>query len=129
LLSFYLDNTRPWGVNNLVFKDVGMPHVFGERQGWQKPVYEVEKDKEGNTHNIIKSLEPADKGKVNEQELKKREEDYRQDVRNLVNFLDYLGEPAKLERYRLGPWVILFLVFFLIVSYALKKEYWRDVEH
>ena len=52
---------------------------------------------------------------------------YRQDVRNLVSFLDYIGEPAKLQRQELGWKVILFLIIFSIVAYLLKHEYWRDV--
>ena len=48
-------------------------------------------------------------------------------VRDLVNFLEYTGEPSKVERHRLGYWVIGFLVILFIFSYLLKKEYWRDV--
>ena len=48
-------------------------------------------------------------------------------VRDLVTFLDYLSEPAKLKRKNLGIWVMLFLLLFAGVSYALKVEYWRDV--
>jgi ubiquinol-cytochrome c reductase cytochrome c1 subunit len=120
LLSFYLDSSRPWGVNNLVFKDVGMPHVLWERQGWQKPVYETVTDEEGKTHQVIKSVEPVDKDDA-------KAEQYKKDVRDLVNFLEYIGEPAKLERHNLGWKVIAFLFIFLGFAYALKKEYWRDV--
>jgi len=121
LLTFYLDPSRPWGVNNLVFKDVGMPHVLWEQQGWQKPVYGTVTDDEGKSHQVIKSLElvnPADEAKADQ---------YKKDVRDLVNFLDYMGEPAKLERKSLGWKVMLFLFVFLIFAYLLKKEYWRDI--
>ncbi len=121
LLTFYLDPSRPWGVNNLVFKDVGMPHVLWEQQGWQKPVYGMVTDDEGKSHQVIKSLElvnPADEAKADQ---------YKKDVRDLVNFLDYMGEPAKLERKSLGWKVMFFLFVFLIFAYLLKKEYWRDI--
>jgi len=120
LLSFYLDSSRPWGVNNLVFKDVGMPHVLWERQGWQKPFYETVTDEDGNSHQVIKKLvvDKADEAKA---------EQYRKEMRDLVNFLEYIGEPAKLERRALGWKVILFLFIFLGFAYALKKEYWRDI--
>ncbi|MEK8021871.1 MAG: cytochrome c1 [Candidatus Parabeggiatoa sp.] len=121
LLTFYLDPSRPWGVNNLVFKDVGMPHVLWEQQGWQKPVYGTVTDDEGKSHQVIKSLKlvnPADEAKADQ---------YKKDVRDLVNFLDYMGEPAKLERKSLGWKVMLFLFVFLIFAYLLKKEYWRDI--
>ncbi len=120
LLSFYLDPKRPMGVNNLVFKDVGMPHVLWDRQGWQKAVHETVTDAHGNKHEVIK-LELVDKA----DEAKAKS--YRLDVLNLVNFLDYAGEPAKLQRYSLGWKVILFLAIFFIFAYLLKKEYWRDV--
>ena len=121
LLTFYLDPSRPLGVNNLVFKDVAMPHVLWERQGWQKPVYETVTDETGKKHQVIKSLELVDS------KDKAKAVQYETDVRDLVNFLEYMGEPAKLERLNLGWKVILFLFIFLGFSYALKKEYWRDV--
>ena len=120
LLSFYLDSSRPMGINNLVFKDVGMPHVLWDRQGWQKAVHETVTDAHGKTHEVIK-LELVDKAD------EAKADSYRQDVRNLVNFLDYVGEPAKLIRYDLGWKVLLFLAIFFVFAYLLKKEYWRDV--
>jgi len=55
------------------------------------------------------------------------EKEYDVVVRDLVNFLDYAGEPGKLERESLGIKVILFLLAFFVLTYFLKKEYWRDV--
>lgn len=121
LTSFYLDASRPWGVNNLVFKDVGMPHVLWELQGWQKPVYEKHTDEEGHSHEVIKGV-----ALVDEKDAQKAA-DYRQTVRNLVNFLEYVGEPAKTVRQDLGWKVILFLAIFFVFAYALKKEYWSDL--
>lgn len=120
MVSFYLDSSRPLGVNNLLFKDVGMPHVLGELQGWQEPVYKTESDAEGKTHEVITSLKLAKAGSMSEAE-------YQTAVRDIVNFLDYTAEPAKLQRLVLGKWVLAFLVILFILSYALKKEYWRDV--
>ena len=54
-------------------------------------------------------------------------EEYDKAMRDLTNFLVYLGEPAKLERYQLGVWVLLFLAVFFVLAYLLKKEYWKDV--
>jgi ubiquinol-cytochrome c reductase cytochrome c1 subunit len=122
LLSFYADSSKATGVNNLVFPDVAMPHVLSELQGWQKPVYETIKDAEGKEHKVIKELELVDSSKKGA-----AEKEYRKVVYDLVNFLDYVGEPAKLQRQRLGVWVLLFIVVFFVFAYALKKEYWRDV--
>jgi len=107
LRSFYVDEKRPFGTNNKIFTDVGMPHVLQGLQGVRTM------DENGN-------LSEAKGGSLNEQE-------YDALVRDLTNFLEYVGEPNKLERERMGYWVIGFLVIFFIISYFLKKEYWRDV--
>jgi ubiquinol-cytochrome c reductase cytochrome c1 subunit len=104
-----------------------MPHVLWGQQGWQKPVYKQVMDAQGNTHEVIAGLELVDKDKMTEQEYQEKVNNYQQDVRNLVSFLDYIGEPAKLQRQELGWKVILFLIIFSIVAYLLKHEYWRDV--
>jgi ubiquinol-cytochrome c reductase cytochrome c1 subunit len=107
LRSFYIDESRPFGVNNTVFKDVGMPHVLQDLQGVST------KDEHGK-------LSPAMGGSLTAEE-------YDVVVRDLTNFLEYVGEPNKLERKALGYWVLGFLFFFFIISYFLKKEYWKDV--
>ncbi|MEO1890812.1 MAG: cytochrome c1 [Candidatus Thioglobus sp.] len=59
----------------------------------------------------------------------KSAEDFDQDVRDITNFLDYVGEPAKLVRVDLGYKVLAFLFVLFILSYLLKKEYWKDVKY
>ena len=59
----------------------------------------------------------------------KSETEFNQDVRDITNFLDYVGEPAKLIRTSLGVWVLLFLGVLLVLTYLLKKEYWKDVKY
>lgn len=119
LRTFYVDESRPWGVNNLVFKDVGMPHVLWELQGLKKAVF-VEKEVHGKKEKVFDHFETVTEGKVSGSQ-------YDQDVTDLVAFLTYAGEPAGLVRKEIGVWVILFMVIFLVVSYQLKKEYWKDV--
>ncbi len=126
MLSFYTDPARPWGVNNLVFKDVGMPHALWELQGEQQLVHKSVTDDKGNIHEVAE-LELVGKDQMSPADHQQKVAKYEQAVLNLVTFLEYMGEPAKLERQRLGPWVLLFLFIFLIVAYLLKKEYWRDV--
>jgi len=53
--------------------------------------------------------------------------EYRSAMRDLVAFLVYASEPAQLQRYKIGTWVILFLLVFFVVSRMLYKEYWKDV--
>ena len=120
LRSFYRDESRPWGVNNTVFKDVGMPHVLWELQGLQAPIFESHTDAEGTTREVITGFKLIEKGKLSAEE-------YDATIRDLVTFLAYLSEPSKLQRMALGKWVLLFLAGFLVLVYLLKKEYWRDV--
>ena len=127
LLGFYKDDSRPTGVNNLVFKDVGMPHILLDMQGMQEAVYRTETDAEGKAHQVIDRLELAGKGQMSPEEYQDKVSAYKRNARDLVNFMEYLGEPAKLERYGLGVKVILFLIVFTLISYLLKREYWRDV--
>lgn len=120
-MTFYKDDSRPMGVNNLVFKDVGMPHVLVEKQGMQAPVYETVTTHDGGEKTMITGVERISHGT-------ETPEQYRQTVTDLVNFLVYLGEPAKLKRKTIGFWVIFYLIVLLLpVAYLLKKEYWRDV--
>ena len=120
LRSFYRDESRPWGVNNAVFKDVGMPHVLWELQGLQEPVTEMHVYDDGIEREVITGFKLVEQGKLNSQE-------YDAVILDLVTFLSYLGEPSKLQRQALGKWVLLFLALFLVIVYLLKKEYWKDV--
>lgn len=104
--GFYRDNKSPSGWNNVVFPNVAMPHVLYEWQGEQR---------------LAEGRLQLDKPGV------KTPKEYDRDMRDLTNFLVYLGEPAKLDRYRIGVYVLIFLVVFLFFAYLLKKEYWKDI--
>jgi ubiquinol-cytochrome c reductase cytochrome c1 subunit len=118
LRGFYLDDSRPFGVNNTIFPDVGMPHVLWDMQGWQTK--KVSHDEHGGEHGKIE-LEPG-KGTMSSVE-------YDQVVLDIVNFMAYVSEPIKVKRQQIGLWVMLFLAIFTFIAYLLKKEYWKDVEH
>jgi ubiquinol-cytochrome c reductase cytochrome c1 subunit len=118
--TFYIDESRPFGVNNVVFPDVGMPHVLWELEGLKKAVKTTETDHEGNEHTVITGYEMVKPGTMSESE-------YDQAARDLTTFLAYTGEPIQLKRQQLGIYVLIFLFFFFIVAYMLKKEYWKDV--
>lgn len=120
LKSFYVDETRPFGVDNALFPKVGMPNVLSDLQGLQKAVYkDVELD-DGTVRRVIDHLEISEPGRMNEKEFDKA-------MNDLVNFMTYMGEPAKLERQRLGWKVLVFILLMIIVFYFLKKEYWKDI--
>jgi len=164
LRSFYVDSTRPYGVNNTVFKDVGMPHALQALQGIQDKADKVKalendiayahgdiasahqkiKDggKKAEQNKIISEREHL----IHEKELELKElslqgkyftlikegelspKEFDSAMVDLVNFLEYIGEPTKRERKAMGVYVLLFILFFTAIAYLLKKEYWKDVK-
>lgn len=120
LRTFYLDSSRPFGVNNEVFDNVGMPNVMWELQGWQKPVYKTVIDDDGHEYELLEGVELVEAGSQTPAEFDRT-------VRDLVNFLDYIAEPIRQERQALGVKVLLFLFVLFILAYLLKKEFWKDI--
>lgn len=120
LRSFYRDESRPWGVNNTAFKDVAMPHVLWELQGLQEPIIETVVTEDGKELEEITGFKLVEPGKLSPKEFDAA-------VHDLVSFLVYLSEPSKLQRLPLGKWVLLFLVVMFVLTYLLKKEYWKDI--
>ena len=116
LKSFYTDPSKPLGANNLIFKDVGMPNVFWQVQGEQKAIFTTEDDGQ----QVFDKLVIDKPGTMTEAEFDTM-------INDLVNFLVYVGEPVKLERERIGKYVLFYLFMFLVLAYLLKKEYWKDV--
>ncbi|MCX7083085.1 MAG: cytochrome c1 [Methylococcales bacterium] len=114
LKSYYVDASKPLGVNNLVFKDTAMPNPLWQLQGEQHA--EQRKTIYGEYTKLI----IEEHGTLSEK-------DFDLFVNDLVNFLVYVGEPVQLERQRIGKYVILFLLLFLVIAYLLKKEFWQDV--
>jgi ubiquinol-cytochrome c reductase cytochrome c1 subunit len=119
LRKFYRDDSTATGWNNLVFDKAAMPHVLYELQGEQILDVKSEDDGHGGAHEI-KELTLAKPGSLSRAE-------YDAYVADLVNFLVYLGEPAANKRVQIGIIVMLFLFLMLVLTYALKKEYWKDV--
>jgi ubiquinol-cytochrome c reductase cytochrome c1 subunit len=116
LRSFYADPSKPTGANNVILPGTAMPHVLWELQGVRRAVFK-----------------PAEKGGHQEVEWEVvrqgalQPEEYDEVVRDIVNFLDYIGEPIQKERVALGIRVIGFLLVFWLIAYLLKKEIWKDV--
>lgn len=119
LRSFYEDPSRPFGVNNVIFPSVGMPHVLQELQGVPQPVIETHMVG-GQEQQVVVGVKADGTGELSQSE-------YDDAVRDLVNFLEYAGDPVQVERESMGVWVLLFLVIFTGVGYLLYKEYWRDI--
>ena len=121
LRSFYIDESRPTGVNNLVLENVAMPHVLWELQGMRRANFEEVVHDNGGTEVVFRGFEPETGGLLTPEE-------YDQFVRDLVNFLEYIGEPTQLKRRQLGFWVLAYLLVFGIFAYALKNEIWKDIK-
>lgn len=124
-MTFYRDDSSIVGINNATFKDVAMPHVLWELQGWQEPVYEEvsisgRSGKSGTSERRIVGMKLVEPGRL-------APEEYEQMILDLVTYMVYMGEPAELKRHEIGFWVLAFLFVFLMIAYALKREYWKDV--
>lgn len=146
LKTFYLDDSRPLGVNNLVFPNTGMPHALLELQGVQrktcKQIPRIAENGGEMRHPL--TGEPITEEVCDVDELHARghtplepvagtgllsPEEYDRVVYDLVNFLWYTAEPVRLERQTVGYYVLFFLAFFFVFAYLLDREYWRDVHH
>ncbi len=118
LRAFYQDDLRPYGVNNRVYPNVGMPHVLMELQGMSAcsdasgaPAAKAE---------TCQTLEVATTGAMSTEQFDGA-------MYDLVNFLAYTAEPYKTDRLRIGTYVLLFLIVFFIFAWLLNREYWKDV--
>lgn len=116
LNSFYLDESAAIGWNNTLKANVSMPHVLWELQGVKRPVFEPD----ANGEPRVVRFERVSDGMMDQAQ-------YEQAIRDIAAFLTYVGEPAALERYRYGPWVMLYLSLFTLLAWLLKREYWKDV--
>jgi ubiquinol-cytochrome c reductase cytochrome c1 subunit len=118
--TFYRDPTRPTGWNNLLFPNVGMPHVLWELQGDREPQFDVRKE-HGQEVKVFKGWKQLAPGTMSQQ-------DYDRNVGDLVNFLQWMGEPAQNSRMRIGVWALLFLGVFTVIAWRLNAAYWKDVK-
>lgn len=118
--TFYRDENKPTGWNNLAFPNVAMPHVMWELQGDRRPVYE-EVIAHGHTTKTFKSWEQITPGTMTPLE-------YDQAMGDLVSYLQWMGEPAQNTRVRIGIWVMIFLGVFTFFAWRLNAAYWKDIK-
>ena len=119
LKGFYLDSDSPTGVDNLVLAGTSMPHVLWELQGYQNANFS-EHTAAGVTTHEFEGFEHVTAGSMGAEE-------YDEFVRDTVNFLAYIAEPIRSERRKLGVWVLMYLIVFLVIAAMLKKQIWKDV--
>ena len=122
LRSFYRDDTRPTGWNNLVYENVSMPHVLWQLQGQRAAKFGDETDeKTGETvHKFLgfQQLTPGTMSPV----------DYDSAVADLVSYLSWMSEPTQQTRKQLGVWVLLFLGILSFFAWRLNAAYWKHIK-
>jgi ubiquinol-cytochrome c reductase cytochrome c1 subunit len=146
LRTFYRDNSRPTGWNNLVFPKVSMPHVLYERQGPRSlSAVVMDKDAKGQWQRVTTVYDETGAATVKTDAVAEfhgdaGEEDrfttknpaqslaYDNDVADLTAFLTWMSEPSQEQRSRLGVWVMIFLAFFTFVTWRLNAVFWRDIK-
>jgi ubiquinol-cytochrome c reductase cytochrome c1 subunit len=119
LRTYYRDDAKATGWNNLAYPNVGMPHVLWELQGQRRPIYE-DVEQHGHTTHVFKAWEQITPGKMSARE-------YDEAVGDLVNYLQWMSEPDQSTRVRLGVWVMLFLLVFMVIAWRLNASYWKDI--
>ncbi|MFI4869586.1 MAG: cytochrome c1 [Steroidobacterales bacterium] len=123
LKTFYSDPSRATRSDNLAFPTTAMPAVLSDLEGVKAAVYREAKSGSGGaatTEKVFDHFETLSPGNLTP-------EQFDGFVRDTVNFLDYVGDPAQVERRSIGLWVVLFLLLLTAFAYVLKKEYWKDV--
>lgn len=143
LRTFYLDDSRPLGVNNLVFENVGMPHVLAGLQGTQIRPECMQLPQKASNGGVIRDAltdevmttelcgqDIVDAGyyplELVEGSGSLTPEAYDQVIYDLANFMYYVGEPARIDRTRIGVYVLLFLAFFYVFAWLLGREYQKE---
>ena len=118
LKGFYVDTTRATGTNNLALEGAAMPAVLSDLEGVKAAVLGTGVSAHGGRK--VERFETVAAGRL-------KPEEFDAFVRDTVNFLDYAGDPAQVQRRSIGIWVLLFLMVFTVFAWMLKKEYWKDV--
>jgi ubiquinol-cytochrome c reductase cytochrome c1 subunit len=120
LRTFYRDENKPTGWNNLAFPNVAMPHVLWELQGERRPIFE-EINQHGHEVQVVKGWEQVKPGLMTPLQ-------FDQSIGDLVGYLQWMGEPAQNTRVRVGVWVLLFLGVFTVFAWRLNAAYWKDIK-
>ena len=119
--SYYPDASRPTGWNNLVFHNIGMPNPLWQLQGVREPTFEEREVHGEKVHAFTGKWEQVTPGTMSI-------EDFDKNVGDLVNYLQWMGEPAQNKRVKIGIGVMLFLLLFTAIAWRLNAAYWKDIK-
>ncbi len=121
LRTYYRDETKATGWNNLAMPNVAMPHVLWDLQGERKPIFN-EVEEHGHKVQVFSGKwEQVKPGSMTPLQ-------YDQAIGDLVGYMQWMAEPAQATRVRVGVWVLLFLLMFAVVAWRLNASYWKDVK-
>jgi len=120
LRTFYRDPSKPTGWNNLVFPNVGMPHVLWQLQGEREPEFET-REEHGHEMKVFKGWKQVTPGTMTPLQ-------YEEAVGDLVGYLTWMSEPAQNARVRVGVWVLLFLALFTAITWRLNAAFWKEIK-
>lgn len=118
--TFYRDETKQTGWNNLVFPNIAMPHVLWELQGDRRALFE-EVELHGQKVQEFKGFEQVTPGTMTPAQ-------YDNAVGDLVNYMQWMAEPVQTSRQRVGVWVLVFLAGLSFLTWKLNKAYWKDIK-
>ena len=120
LRTYYRDEGKATGWNNLAYPNVAMPNVLWELQGQRKPVYE-EREEHGHKVSVFKGWQQVVPGAMTPLQ-------YDEAMGDLVSYLQWMGEPSQNSRVRIGVWVLLFLLLMTFAAWRLNASFWKDVK-
>jgi ubiquinol-cytochrome c reductase cytochrome c1 subunit len=120
LRTYYRDDEKPTGWNNLAFPSVGMPHALWELQGEREPQFDTVMS-HGHETKVFKGWKQVSAGTMTPLQ-------YDEAVGDLVGYLQWMAEPAQNQRMRVGAWVLLFLGVLTVIVWRLNAAFWKDVK-
>lgn len=120
LRTYYRDDTKPTGWNNLAYPNVGMPNPFWELQGEREPIFEEQMER-GQMVQVFKGWNTVKEGKLSPLE-------FDQAMGDLAGYMQWMAEPGQNDRVRIGVWVMIFLMFFTFIAWRLNAAYWKDIK-
>jgi ubiquinol-cytochrome c reductase cytochrome c1 subunit len=120
LRTYYRDDTKPTGWNNLAYPNAAMPHVLWEMQGERKPVF-VDAVSHGHKVSAFKGWEQVTAGTLSPLEYDKA-------IGDLVGYMQWMSEPGQNNRVQIGVWVLLFLLLLTFAAWRLNAAFWKDVK-
>lgn len=121
--TYYRDDAKPTGWNNLVYPDIGMPHALWQLQGERRAKFVDEPDPQDASRKVRRfaGFEQVTPGALSEH-------DYDEAIADLVAFLNWMGEPSAAQRIRVGVGVLIFLGLLILFTWRLNASYWRTVK-